>query len=140
MIAARPPEVWAVLIDVERWPEWTASMVEVRTLEPSPLKPGSKVHIRQPRLPAQVWTVGHLDDGTSFSWTARSGGITSFAEHRVVSPGSVDAGSNVELLLHQSGTFAWLAALAYGRLIRRYLRLEVEGLKRAVEGGRAGSS
>ena len=68
-------------------------MQELRIEEPGPLRLGSRVLIRQPRLPTQVWTVDHLDEGRSYSWITRSRGITTIAEHRVGPAGSAQAGS-----------------------------------------------
>jgi hypothetical protein len=39
----------------------------------------------------------------------------------------------VELGITQTGPMAWLATILYGRLTRRYVTMEVEGVKRACE-------
>jgi uncharacterized protein YndB with AHSA1/START domain len=73
-ISAPPELVWAVISDVESWPEWTASVTAVRRLSSERLQVGSPVRLEQPRLPATVWTVSDLVAGEQFSWTADSPG------------------------------------------------------------------
>ena len=56
-IDATPGEVWNVLTDVGRWPEWTPTVTRVERLDLGPFQVGSTVMIRQPRLPPTVWRV-----------------------------------------------------------------------------------
>src|SRR5262245_34873131 len=80
-IPAPQPLVWSVIADVERWPDWTASISEVKLLSPSPIRIGSRVRIRQPKLPPAFWRVTELNPGTSFTWVSRAAGLLVTARH-----------------------------------------------------------
>src|SRR4051794_39984949 len=97
--------VWNVLTNVERWPEWTASMTNVTLIDCSALAIGSKARIKQPKMPALVWEVTELEPRESFSWQAKSTGVTTLGTHRIAAgPG---AGVTVTLGIRQSGALAW---------------------------------
>ncbi|OPC84743.1 polyketide cyclase [Embleya scabrispora] len=128
-IEATAERIWEILTDVERWPTWTASMSEVRRLDREPFGVGSRVRVKQPRLPTTQWVVTECEPGRSFTWTSRGGGVTSLADHRI----RVDEGVTVELILRQSGLLTPLIGLVAGNLTRRYLRMEAEGLKERAE-------
>jgi len=130
-IDAEPADVWVVLTDVERWPEWTRSMAAVRRLEDGPFGLGSTVQVRQPRLPQAVYTVTAYEQGEAFTWTARTPGLAIVADHRIRPRG--DGLSSVELAVEMTGPLAPVAGLLLGSLIRRYIALEAEGLKRRCE-------
>jgi uncharacterized protein YndB with AHSA1/START domain len=137
-IAAPPERVWAVLVDVERWPEWTSTMTGVRRLDRGPFGMGSAARVKQPRLPATAWRVTRFEPGRSFSWTARGPGMRTEAGHRLA-PGS--AGSvTVTLTIRQSGLLAAPLGWLMSRLTRRYLDTEGQSLKRLCETGGDGSS
>jgi Polyketide cyclase / dehydrase and lipid transport len=129
-VNASVADAWQVLADVESWPTWTASMSRVERRSAGPLGPGAQVRIWQPRMPPLTWTVDRFEPLEAFSWTATSPGVTSLGDHRVE---AVATGVVVTLLMRQEGVLAPLSGLAYGRLTRRYLRTEVEGLKRRLE-------
>jgi uncharacterized membrane protein len=129
-IAVPPEIVWEVLRDVEAWPRWTASMTSVELVTDGPLREGSVAKVKQPKLPLATFVVDGYDEGRSFTWTASSSGVRSTGDHRVeAAPG----GSRATLVLHQDGPLAGLVGLAYAKLIRRYVRMEAEGLKREAE-------
>jgi uncharacterized membrane protein len=130
-VAAPAERVWAVLVDVERAPEWTASMTEVRLLGDGPLAVGSRVRIKQPKLPPIVWEVTDLDPGRSFSWRAGGPGFTTIGEHRVTSEGPRRAMAT--LGIRRTGPLAGVADRLFGKVDRRYVTIEAEGLKRRSE-------
>src|SRR3954465_10585859 len=106
-----PDDVWAVLSDVERWPEWTASMRVVERLDDGELRVGSSARIKQPALPRVVWTVTEVVPSRSFTWEARSGGVHTKGIHTVEADGD---GSRVTLGIDQRGPMSWLVTLLYG--------------------------
>lgn len=130
-IDAPPGHVWTVLTDVERWPEWTASMTSVTYIGGDRLALGSRVRIKQPRMPALEWEVTEFAPQQSFSWLAKSGGITTLGLHHLT-PG-LASGVTVRFGLRQSGSLAWLIGLLTSSMTCRYVRMEAEGLKRRCE-------
>lgn len=129
-INASPEVVWATLADVERWPEWTASVKSVELLDGA-LAVGSRVRIQQPKFPQLVWTVTELEPGASFTWRSRSPGSDAVANHTVIANG--DGTATAVLAVTQTGVVGTLVALAVRRLTKRYVALEAAGLKRRSE-------
>ena len=131
-IDASADEVWDVLCDVERWPEWTDSVDTVELVGGGPLAIGSTVKIKQPRLPLAKWTVTDIQPGVSFTWVATAPGVHSTATHEISS--RHDGIVTVRLELDQRGPLGWLIGTVYGRMTRRYIGMEAAGLKRRSEG------
>jgi uncharacterized protein YndB with AHSA1/START domain len=130
-IDATPEAVWAVIADVEKWPEWTASIRSVELLTPGPLAVGSRARVRQPRLPTAVWEVTELVPGRSFTWVNRSPGMTSTGVHGVTGGGPASVAT---LRIEQTGPLSVLA-LPFLPLTKKYVQLEAAGLKRRSEAG-----
>lgn len=130
-VDAAPAVLWAVLARPQAWPEWTASIDSVETLDAG-LGLGSRVRISQPGMRPLVWTVSEFEPGQAFTWTSSVGGVTTVASHTV---GALDGGRRSRLLLEltQRGPLAPLVGLLLGRKTRRYVDLETAGLKTAAE-------
>jgi uncharacterized membrane protein len=127
----RPPDlVWPVLIDVERWPEWTASVTGVERLDRAPFGMGSRVRIRQPRLKTMVWQVSEFQPGKLFIWQARNVGISVIGCHQI-RPG--EGGSTVTLRVDQSGWLSPILKPFFAPLTQKYVDMEASGLKKRCE-------
>jgi uncharacterized membrane protein len=131
VINASIDDVWAVYSDVERWPEWTASMRSVRYVEGVALAVGARVRIQQPRLPAAVWEVRAVDPGRSWTWVASGPGVRTTALH-TVEPVATDT-TRVHQTLVQRGPIGIVLGRVYGRLTRAHLAMEAAGLKQRCE-------
>jgi len=122
-----------VISDVERWPQWTASMIEVDRLDEGSLGAGSRARVRQPKLPVAVWQVTEIVPGRSFTWQAKGPGLLTIAGHEAE---PLDAGrSRATLWIDQRGLLAGIAGLFWDKLTREYATTELEGLKQRSEGG-----
>jgi hypothetical protein len=127
LIEASIHRVWAILVDVERWPEWNASVTQVEKFNSRPLGLGSQVRIHQPRLRPAIWVVTTFEPERCFVWKAAHPGIALVGSHILE---ACDQGSKITLGLRFDGWFGGLAGLLKGRLAERYVRSEAEGLRR----------
>jgi uncharacterized membrane protein len=132
-IDAPPERVWAVMSDVERWPQWTESITSVQRLEPGPLALGSRARIKQPRLLPTTWQVTAIEPGRSFTWETRSPGLRMVGIHAVEPR---DGGSTARLAVESSGVLAGLLRPLLMGTGRRYVQMEATGLKREAEKAR----
>ena len=130
-IHAPTDRVWAVLSDLERWPEWTPTITSLQRVDRSPLAVGSRARIRQPKLPPAEWHVTELNEGKSFTWVTGSLGVQVTARHWVEAN---EGGSRAMLSLQFSGLLGPLMARLTRSLNERYLALEARGLRERSEG------
>lgn len=130
-IAAPIELVWERYTDVERWPEWTASVNALRALDSAELALGNRYEIRQPRMPALTWAVTELTPGRSWSWEQVSPGGRTIGFHEM-SPIDVDR-TRVRLGVDQRGPVGRIFAVAFKRTTNRFLDLESAGLQAHCE-------
>jgi len=129
-IDATPARVYEVFSDVERWPEWTASISTVERLDDGSLKVGSKTRIKQPKLPVAVWEVTEIVEGSHFVWVAKGPGVTTTGGHYVEPDGN---GAKAISRIEQAGPGGWLIGVLTKGLTNRYLAMEGAGLKARSE-------
>lgn len=129
-IDAPPARVWQVMRDVERWPEWTPGVTSVEIVGGGPLALGSRVRVRQPKLPPVEWTVTELIEDRGFTWVAQSPGAR-VAGHHLIEPEGT--GSRVMLELQYEGPVARLVARLSRKITEQYIALEARGLKARSE-------
>lgn len=123
--------VWDVFSDVERWPEWTASVTRLVALDGPGLAVGKRFEIKQPRMPKLVWEVTEVTPGSGWTWVQRSPGGTALARHEVIAE-SADR-TRVRQQLDQRGPVGALVGVLKVRMTKRYLELEAAGLKARSE-------
>jgi Polyketide cyclase / dehydrase and lipid transport len=92
---------------------------------------GSRVRLKQPKLPEGTWDVTVWDAPTYFEYRQKSGGVTNVAGHRVE---ALEEGhSRLTLTLDMRGLLVPVVALFYKGLTNRYMTVEAQGMKRAAE-------
>ena len=123
--------VWDVFTDVERWPEWTASVTRIVALDAPGLAVGKRFAIKQPRMPKLVWQVTEVLPGASWTWVQRSPGGSTLARHDVVA--AADSRTLVRQRLDQRGPAGALVGRLMHGMTKRYLELEAQGLKKRSE-------
>ena len=130
-IDATPQRVWDVLTDLEAWPQRIETVDVVELLTPAPIGEGSRVRLKQPKLPEGIWDVTVWQAPSFFEWRQQSSGVTSVAGHRVE---ALEHGrSRLSLELEMNGLLIPILGRLYRGLTNRYMSLEAEGMKRAAE-------
>jgi uncharacterized membrane protein len=132
-IAAAPKRVYAVIEDVERWPEWTASVQSVKRLDNRPSGVGGRAEVRQRKLPKATLEVTAIEPGRGFDWEASGPGIHTVGGHWVEP--KPDGGSLVRLSVKSTGPATWLLGWWFRRITERYVRMEAAGLNARAEAG-----
>ena len=126
--------VFAVMTDIERWPEWTSTVTRVERIDGSsqPLAIGNRLRIVQPKVPPADWTVTELEPGRGFQIMSRSPGAKVLADHWI-EPTAAPGRSRVTLSVTFSGWLGEVIARLMRSLNERYLAEEAAGLKRRSE-------
>ena len=130
-IAARQQRVWDVLGDLEAWPQRIETVDNVELLTSAPVGEGSRVRLKQPKLPEGTWEVTVWDAPSYFEFRQQSGGVTNVAGHRVE---ALEEGrSRLTLTLDMRGLLVPVFGRVYKGLTNRYMTIEAQGMKRAAE-------
>jgi uncharacterized membrane protein len=129
-IAAPVEEVWALTLDVERWPEMTPTITSVVKTGSGPLAIGSTARIKQPGMRMATWTVTELEPNHRFVWETKLGTVTLSGIHELA-PG--DAGCQNSLSIELSGFGSVLLRAVAGSRLRKTIATENLGFKHAAE-------
>ena len=129
-ILAAPGTVFAVLCDVERWPNWTPTMTRITRLDSGAFGIGSRAEVHQPKLKSSVWEVSEFEPERRFTWKSYAPGVHWVAGHEVEASVS---GCRVTLTIEVHGGLRWMVALLYGRYIEEYVITEGKSLKNHCE-------
>jgi len=124
--------VWEVFSDVERWPEWTASVTSLVGRDGANIAVGKRFAIKQPGMSKLVWKVTEIDPGLSWTWVQRSPGVRVSARHDVIAQS--DGRTLVRQQLDQRGVLGALVGRLMVKKTKRFLELEAQGLKARSEG------
>ncbi|MGI5242886.1 SRPBCC family protein [Dactylosporangium sp. CA-139066] len=130
-IAAPAAVAGDIMKAVQDWPSWTASMSSVDRTATGPLTVGETIKVKQPKLTPSTWNVTRVD-AHGFEWASSSSpGVRNVGGHWAIDNG--DGTCTAELTLSFAGPLARVVTLLYSGLIRRYIRMEAEGLRKAAE-------
>jgi hypothetical protein len=123
---AEPARLWAVVSDVEKWPEWIEVYEEVRREGSGDLRLGDTAHVKQKGLAAGDWTVTELEEGRVFTWESRQPGVRIVGRHVVTAEPA--GGSRLTLGLEMTGWASGIVGLLMGKKSRAYVDLECSRL------------
>ena len=131
-IGAPPGDVWAAMVDVERWPVWASQFKRLERLDAGPLAAGSRVKVKPKGMPGSVWQVTEYEEGHSFTWASSlAPGIRVTGGHEVTANGN---GTNAEFWLEAGGPLGRLLGPLLKRTVfSRNTRSATEGLKSHLE-------
>jgi hypothetical protein len=130
-IDARQQRVWDVLSDLEAWPRHIETVDVVELLTPPPVATGSRLRLKQPKLPEGTWDVTVWDPPSFFEYRQKSGGVTIVAGHRVEA--LAERRSRLTLTVEMRGLLVPVVGRLYRDLTNRYMTIEAESMKREAE-------
>lgn len=130
-IDAGQQRVWDVLSDIEAWPRRIETVDVAELLTPAPVAKGSRVRLKQPKLPEGTWDITVWDAPSYFEMSQKSGGVTSVAGQRVE---VLEGGrSRLTLSLDMQGWLVPVTGLLFKGMTTRYMTSEAQDMKRAAE-------
>ena len=130
-IDAAPERVWDVLSDIEAWPGRVETVDVAEWLTPAPVAKGSRVLLKQPKLPEGTWDITAWDAPSYFVMEQTSGGVTNVAGHRVEALG--EGRARLTLSVEMRGWLVPVVGLLSKGMTTRYMASEAQDMKRAAE-------
>lgn len=121
-----PEALWERVRNIEEWPSLTPSITSARILGDGILALGSEILIKQPGAPESKWIVTEYVEGNSFTYEMRRSGLVSTAHHVVEA--EMPTGASLTLIFAMQGKLAQVWGFLMGRKIRKFLKLEADGL------------
>jgi uncharacterized membrane protein len=129
-VDAHAEVVWAMTVDIERWPEWVPTVTAVTRLDNGPLKRGSVARLEQPMQPPVLWVVTVLESERRFAWESRRRGLRFVATHDLLTDASATMNT---LTVEASGVMAVLLWPLLRIALSRALAAENQALKQRCE-------
>jgi uncharacterized membrane protein len=130
-IDAGQHRVWEVLSDIEAWPRRIETVDVAEVLTPAPMTKGSRVRLKQPKLPEGTWDITVWDAPSYFEMQQKAGGVTSVAGHRVE---ALEGGrSRLTLSVDMQGWLVPVVGPFTKGMTTRYMTSEAHDMKRAAE-------
>ena len=136
-IAAPAETAWRILIDVERWPEWSKSIRSAERIDEGPLRLGSQARMDVAGTRPSTLTVTEITEGRSFTWESTQGGVTAVMRHAIEPR---ESGCELVLSVEARGIVGALAWPLVWYVSNRNLAWEGNGLKERAEAEQAGAS
>lgn len=130
-IDADPQRVWDVLSDIEAWPERVETVDIAELLTSAPVAKGSRVRLKQPKLPEGTWDITVWDPPSYFEMSQKSGGVSNVAGHRVEAV--EEGGTRLTLSVEMQGWIVPIVGLLSKGMTTRYLASEAQDIKKAAE-------
>jgi hypothetical protein len=130
-IEAAPQRVWDVLSNIEAWPGRVETVDVAELLTPAPVAKGSRIRLKQPKLPEGTWDITVWDPPSYFEMSQNSGGVTNVAGHRVEALG--ESRARLTLSVEMQGWLVPVVGLLSKGMTTRYLAGEARDMKRAAE-------
>lgn len=124
--------VWQVLTDLDRWKDWTPTILEIVPLGERSLEAGARYRVTQPGLKPAVYEVSASVPNENFTWMQKIPGGSLIASHVIRATGE---STEVELAFYSEGWAATVVATFLSRKIREFVATEARGLKAQCEGG-----
>ena len=130
IVNTEPKNVFAVLMQLENWNQWTKSITSISLLNAEKIEVGTRIRVIQPELSPATWTIIEIKENSSLVWEKKSFGLKMTATHSIINDNN---NVLVRLSIIYEGFFARLAYKLTSSLTDRYMTMEINGLKAESE-------